>query len=395
MLARIGLAHSAFATFFFLGLMGITAIVSPVLPLTVQSALLAISLTLKSVILFLLPFIIFGLLFKVTVQLANQATRTILLIVAAVCASNFLSTFISRTVGTIIYQMDLSVLTPQSLIELQPMWSVALPAWIPNDKAMLAAIVLGYVASRWNVTRATQAAQQLEKIVNIILQKFTYIIPIFIVGFVVKLSHDGAIRMIVQDYARVFGCIALSLFSYIVLLYWVASGGRRQKCMECLRNMLPAGLAGFSTMSSASAMPFTLIGTQKNARDKSLASSIIPLTVNIHLIGDCFAIPILAFAILKSFGLPAPTLLDYSIFAGYFVLAKFSVAAVPGGGIIVMLPILEHYLGFNASMLSLITALYILFDPVITSGNVLGNGGFALLIDKLAVRKERRVAPLL
>jgi len=47
-----------------------------------------------------------------------------------------------------------------------------------------------------------------------------------------------------------------------------------------------------------------------------------------------------------------------------------------------MLPILESYLGFNADMLSLITALYILFDPAITCANVLGNGAFAKLIDK-------------
>ena len=46
-----------------------------------------------------------------------------------------------------------------------------------------------------------------------------------------------------------------------------------------------------------------------------------------------------------------------------------------------MLPILEQYLEFNSDMLSLITALYILFDPIITSANVLGNGTFAKIID--------------
>ena len=49
-----------------------------------------------------------------------------------------------------------------------------------------------------------------------------------------------------------------------------------------------------------------------------------------------------------------------------------------------MLPILENYLGFNAEMLSLITALYLLFDPVITGANILGNGGFSLAFDQLA-----------
>jgi Na+/H+-dicarboxylate symporter len=50
-----------------------------------------------------------------------------------------------------------------------------------------------------------------------------------------------------------------------------------------------------------------------------------------------------------------------------------------------MLPILEHYLGFTGEMMSLITALYILFDPVITSANVLGNGAFAKMMDKFGL----------
>lgn len=77
------------------------------------------------------------------------------------------------------------------------------------------------------------------------------------------------------------------------------------------------------------------------------------------------------------------------IFTFYFVLAKFSVAAIPGGGIIVMLPILEGYLGFNGEMMSLITALYILFDPVITCANVFGNGAFAKMIDRFVVKNTK------
>ena len=49
--------------------------------------------------------------------------------------------------------------------------------------------------------------------------------------------------------------------------------------------------------------------------------------------------------------------------------------------IIVMLPILDIYLGFSGEMMSLITALYILFDPVITSANIFGNGAFAKIMD--------------
>jgi Na+/H+-dicarboxylate symporter len=141
-------------------------------------------------------------------------------------------------------------------------------------------------------------------------------------------------------------------------------------------------------MSSAASIPLTLIGTEKNAKNKDLVHTVVPATVNIHLIGDCIAIPCFAFAILKNFDLPQPDLMTYFMFTIYFVIAKFSVAAIPGGGIIVMLPILEQYLGFNSNMLSLITALYILFDPIITSANVFGNGAFAKMIDIVAPQKS-------
>ena len=74
------------------------------------------------------------------------------------------------------------------------------------------------------------------------------------------------------------------------------------------------------------------------------------------------------------------------MFACYFVLAKFAVAAVPGGGIIVMAPILAKQLGFTAEMVSLITALYIMLDCVTTAINVMGNGAFAVIMRNLFVK---------
>jgi Na+/H+-dicarboxylate symporter len=223
----------------------------------------------------------------------------------------------------------------------------------------------------------------LDMLINHLLKLITCLVPFFVAGFIVKLNHDNTMTTIIKNYALIFGVIGLAVFTYIAFLYLLSSRFILSRSINALKNMVPAAIAGFSTMSSASAMPLTIIAAEKNAQNKDLAQSIIPATVNIHLIGDCFAIPILAFAILKSFGYVEPGFYQYLIFTCYFVLAKFSVAGVPGGGIIVMLPVLEGYLGFNAPMLSLITALYILFDPVITCANVLGNGGFAMLMDRI------------
>ncbi len=150
-----------------------------------------------------------------------------------------------------------------------------------------------------------------------------------------------------------------------------------------LKNMCPAFLTALSTMSSGATMPVTIMCAEKNVKHKDLAASTVSSTVNIHLLGDCIAIPFLAYAVLKCNGCPEPAFAQYCVFALFFTAAKFSVAAVPAGGIIVMTPILDRYLGLSSEMSSLIIALYVIWDPIITSVNVLGNGAFAKLIDQL------------
>jgi Na+/H+-dicarboxylate symporter len=223
----------------------------------------------------------------------------------------------------------------------------------------------------------------MERIISLILKGIVYLIPLFVAGFVVELQEDGVISTIAKDYTVIFAVIAMAQGTYLLLAYFLINKANFQQFINSLKNMLPAAISGFSTMSSAASMPLMIIGAENNSKNKDLANAVIPATVNIHLVGDCFATPIFAYAILKSYGLAEPSLWQYLIFVFYFVLAKFSVAAIPGGGILVMLPILEEHLGFNSHMLSLITALYILFDPVITCANVLGNGAFAQMMDRL------------
>jgi len=362
--------------FLLLGLIVLIGITHPWLPLPIKSLLYALSLSIKSAIIFVLPVIIFGLLFKTAVQMAAKASKLILLLLAAICLSNFLSTFLSYGVGTLAYRCDVSMALPQEAEGLKAAWNLSFPQWIGNNYALLGGLLFGVVLGKWKPSIAGKIASFLEKGIGVLMRGLLYVIPVFIAGFVIKMNHDGVMASILKRYSLVFILVACAVFTYIALIYLMQG----KQWGKCIKNMLPAAIAGFGSMSSAAAMPLTIMGTEKNSRNPDLARSIIPASVNIHLIGDCFAIPIFAFAVMKSFGIAEPSFISYLIFASYFVLAKFSVAAVPGGGILVMLPILESYLGFNAEMLSLITALYILFDPVITCANVLGNGGFALVL---------------
>ncbi len=368
--------------FILLAMIFAVLLLDPMLPLTIKQGIYSTSLSIKSVIILLLPFIIFGLLFKAAVMLANNATKIIGFILLFVCASNLWSTFLSHYFGIWIYSFNMSMVSPEETSGLKALWSLNLPTLISNDKAMFSGIILGIILMKFYPKSSKRVALSLERVINRILKGIVCIIPLFVAGFVVKLQYDGVMWTIVKDYTTIFGIIACAQFGYIGLVYFILSKGRLKPFWVSIRNMLPAAISGFSTMSSAASMPLTIVGAENNAQNKDLAASVVPATVNIHLVGDCFAIPILAYAVLKSFGLAEPSFMQYMVFSGYFVLAKFSVAAIPGGGILVMLPILEKYLGFHADMMSLITALYILFDPIITSANVLGNGAFAKLMDK-------------
>jgi Na+/H+-dicarboxylate symporter len=360
------------------------------IPLHLAQVLFGISLTIKSIIIFLLPVIIFSLLYKAAANLAKDASRIILIILGGVIISNFLTTSLSQVIGIIIHGFDLSLTIPNENDALKGRILFALPSLIPNHYAMFSGIITGILSAKMFPKKTENVCLLLEKTTTKLLEIITLMIPLFVTGFVVKLQYDGVITQILKNYTLIFMIIAFSQFSYVTFVYFVLEKFNLSRSVISIKNMLPAALSGFSTMSSAASMPLTIIGTEKNARNKDLVHTVIPATVNIHLVGDCIAIPCFAYAILKNYNLPQPDISTYFIFTFYFVLAKFSVAAIPGGGIIVMLPILDKYLGFNTEMLSLITALYILFDPFITSANVLGNGAFARIIDKLDLRKSIR-----
>ena len=359
-------------------------LLDPLLPLVLKEALYGVSLSIKSAIVLVLLFIIFALLFRAAVMLSGNATRIIGFILVLVCLSNFLSTFLSHYVGMWIYTFDLSMITPEQSSGFVPLFAWEFPKLIANDYAMFAGVILGILASKLYPVQASKVSDAFDWAVSKVLRGILYLIPLFVAGFVVKMHADGAITIILRDYLAIFGVIAVAQFGYIIMAYFLLSCARVREFCQSIKNMLPAAISGFSTMSSAASMPLTIMGAERNAKNPDLAGSVIPATVNIHLVGDCFAIPILAYAVLKSYGMPDPSLSAYLVFAFYFVVAKFSVAAIPGGGIIVMIPILAQHLGFTDEMTSLITALYILFDLVITCANVFGNGAFAKMVDHCA-----------
>lgn len=364
------------------------------LPLVLAQFFYALSLMIKEILMFILPLIVFSLLFSSIVNMSRCVLKLILLLIPAICLSNFITTMLAYFVGSLaIANINLPIGMNSSGQNLQPLWDFSIPRLIQNEWAMLSAFVVGTYfilrgeSSNFEWKLGQNIAMVSNKMATYILQKcFIPIIPLFILGFMLKLQYDGVLMLLIQNYALVFLAIFITQCCYVFCMYGVGAKFKLGHWLENIKTMLPAGITGFTAMSSAAALPVTLLATEKNTKSVQIPRLIVPITVNIHLIGDCIAIPIMALAILSSFGFVVPDLHTYFIFACYFVLAKFAVAAVPGGGIIVMVPILEKQFGFNAEMVSLITALYIMLDCVTTSINVMGNGSFAIIMRNAFVK---------
>lgn len=356
------------------------------IPVFYKSFFLSISLSLKAGLIFFLPVIIFVCLFSSLVSNQGRALRFVTYLLVTVCLSNFIS--ILASYGIAMMGLSFVNLTAEQsgshLPELLPLWTVNLPAFIANEKALLLGLVFGLVFSFLPSHKPVEWAAKANHYVTLFLKKlFIPLLPIFALGFLLKMDHEGILQRVIKHYGPVIILMMLGTFSYVFLMFGLAANFKPKVWMEYIKNVIPVGILGFSTMSSLATMPVTMTAAEKNTGDPATARAIIPATVNVHLIGDSISIPILAMAVLLTFGHGLPSFSQYLVFAGFFLLAKFAVPGVPCGTIWIMLPIFEKYFGYTSEMSAFVGAIYILFDSFITSGNVLGNSAFAILLTKL------------
>lgn len=367
----------------FLGVLLFAFVFGEVIPSSVKSFLYALSLSIKECLIFLLPFVIFSLVFCSISKLGSKAVRYVLIILPLVCCSNFINTMLSYVISgasNVGVSHDALQHGDSALV---PSFSFSLKPLVSNDVALFSGVALGLLCgfSKLRITEKLAAASA--GFSSIFFKILVPLMPLFVAGTALKLQDDGVVSSIFDRYLPILFIFVASSYGIVLLQFFLLSGCKISKTALRIQNMIPAIVTAFGSMSSAAALPLSIKAAERNVSNVENARIIAPSTVNIHLVGDCFFIPMVAIAVMTSFGMAAPFFGTYVIFALHFVIAKFAVAAVPGGGVLVMLPIMQNYLGLSTDMLALVTALYILFDPLITTCNVAGNGAMAIAFDKV------------
>jgi len=335
---------------------------------------------------FILPFIIFSCLFYSLVANQSQALKFVVVLLLLVCLSNFISL-------VAVYGMSIALLSNIPLNTMQsvdvqtvlpPLWSLKLPGWIPVEWSLVLGLVAGlffsFIPSKWPLKIGAAG----NRLVTLLLQKlFVPLLPVVAFGFVLKMEHEGILSKVLISYAPIIGIVFLCNLSYLIVMFWVAAKFRWSVFVGYLKNIVSPSISAFTSMSSLATMPLTLEATKKNTNNPLLSQAVIPATVNIHMIGDSMTMPVVIMAIMLTFGMPLPSFAQYLVFVQYYMLAKFAVPGVPCGSIFVIVPILEQCFGFNSEMAAFLTAIFILFDPILTTGNVLGNNALAIIFTRI------------
>ena len=355
------------------------------LPLTLKQIILATSLSLKEILMLMIPLIIFSSVYTAFAKIRGNAIYFIFLLLGCIILSNFFSVGLAGIFSYfLIFTNEAGIHAPHDIVELKPYWQFTIPKPIPNNLVLITSLILATINKPIINKNISKLAKLTTKIVDIFLKKFfTPLLPIFIAGFLVKLLTDDVIGDVLSVNPKAFIFMIITLIMYLSIIFIAAIYFYKLKASKILRNIVAPAITAFSSMSSAAALPFSIQAAENNTGNKNVADVVMPATSNTHMIGDSICIPILAMILLLAFGHPMPSINTYFIFALTFVITKFSGAGIPGGSILIMIPVLESCLGFTPEMIALITICYMLLDPITSTGNVIGNNIFVIHFNKL------------
>lgn len=342
---------------------------------------------------FMIPLIIVGLVTMAIADIGNRAGRMLIATVCIAYGSTLFAGFLSYFTGTTFFP---SLITPgvklqevSETVGVSPYFSVAIPPLMNVMTALILAFVLGLGLAHLQRDALKQVAADFQEIiVRTISKAIIPLLPIYIFGIFFNMTHTGQVASILLVFIKIIGVI-FALHVFVLLLQYTVAGLLTGKNpLKLLQRMLPAYFTALGTQSSAATIPVTLEQAKKNGVRADIAGFVIPLCATIHLSGSTLKITACALALMMMQGLPY----DLGMFSGFILMLGVTMVAapgVPGGAIMASLGVLQSMLGFGEEEQALMIALYIAMDSFGTACNVTGDGAIALVVDKMARRKQR------
>ena len=334
---------------------------------------------------FSIPLIIIGFIVPGIGSLAQGAGKMLGITVGL----SYLSSFLALTCALLLYPI---ILKGQQLASFDNPENALSKGYISFEltpiMGVLSALILSFILGLGITALKTRAMLNLFEDFQVIVEKMLgYVIipllPVHIVGVFANMTLAGQVAKILSVFGLVFVMVIILHWVTLALQYSVAGAISRRNPIQMLKTMLPAYFTAIGTQSSAATIPVTVRSAKKAGISPRVVDFAIPLCATIHLSGSMITITSCSVAVLfmtgqhPDFGSLIPMIL---------VLGVMMVAApgVPGGGVMTAIGLLQSMLGFDASMIALMIALYLAQDSFGTATNVTGDATIAALTERIS-----------
>ncbi len=362
------------------------------LPLPIGRIFLTFNAIFGNFLGFLVPLIIVGLIIPAIGNIGKEAGKLLLITTVIAYSSTLASGFGTYLVSINLFPallegqtINLSETTNNTIL---PYFSIDIPPLLHVMSALVLSFIIGICISRAKLTYLKGLFNDFQEAIMMTIKKALIpFLPLFIFGVFLNMTYSGQVVIVLQTFVKIIGVIFILHLLLLLTQYIIAGAVTKKNPLLLIKNMLPAYFTALGTQSSAATIPVTLEATLKNNVSSKIAGFTIPLCATIHLAGSTLKIVACAVALMLIQG----ETIDPLQMIGFIVMLGITMVAapgVPGGAIMAALGVLNSILGFSLEQQTLMIALYIAMDSFGTACNVMGDGAIAVIVDKIASKKE-------
>lgn len=337
---------------------------------------------------FIIPLLILGFVTSGIAELGTGAGKllgvTVGIAYAFTLISGFAAYFVASALLPSIITPDTASSITEARAELEPYFTVEMPAIMQVVSALILAFILGLGISAINNDPLRKAADGFQKIITKVIENIVIpLLPYYIVGVFVNMTYTGQVATVFSVFWKVFLIVIAMHLTIIVFQFAVGCSISKKNLFKCLRLQVPGYLTALGTQSSAATIPVNLQCSENMKISKGIREFVIPLCATTHMSGSTITLTTCAMSVMLLNGYPV----ELNLFAGFIAMLGITIVAapgVPGGAVMASLGLLELILGFTEPMLALMIALYIAQDSFGTACNVSGDQAVAMIVDTIS-----------
>ncbi len=351
---------------------------------SVMNVVVSVRHILGQIIFFLVPLVIVGFITPAIIRLGQQASKILLVAVLLAYSSSLGAAPCSTFSGyLIIPHLTVSSATETLRTLPQMVFQLDIPPLFSVMSALTLALLFGLGVALTQSETMSRLFAELEKVVSWLINKVMIpILPFFVGLSFMGLAYEGSLTRHLPVFVSMVALVIVGQFIWLSVLYGIGGLVSRRNPSQVFRHYLPAYLTAVGTMSSAATLPVALECARRSpVLSRTMVEFMIPLGATVHLCGSVLTetffvmtISLILYGTLPSVG----TMILFCVLLGIFAVGA---PGVPGGTVVASLGIVTGVLGFDATGVALLIAIFALQDSFGTACNVTGDGALALILE--------------